>query len=132
MKKTISKNKVLIIDDEIEFAETCAECLALRDFEVMAFGDANEAMNFIRSDWKPDVVLLDLKMPEIDGLEVLDMIKNYDPRIEVILITAHGSTEHGISGMQRGLFDFLMKPVELDELVEKIHQAINLRLSVQD
>lgn len=119
--------KILIVDDETEFAETCAECLALRGFSARAVSDANAALALLRSGWRPEVVLLDLKMPEIGGLEALTLIKQLDQAIEVIIVTAHGSTASGIEGMQKGLFDYLMKPVEVDELVEKINMAIGRR-----
>lgn len=117
--------KILIVDDETEFAETCAECLAFRGFDARWTGDARSAMEVINSGWHPAVVLLDLQMPEMNGLETLSLIKQFDQDIEVIIVTARGSTEDGIEGMQRGLFDYFMKPVEIEELVEKIHQALD-------
>lgn len=120
----MDKHKILIVDDEMEFAETLAERLNLRNFEARAVGGAEEAQAMIGADWQPDVVLLDLKMPGIDGLAALDMIKTRDQAIEVIMLTGHGSTASGIIGMQRGLFDYLMKPVDIGDLVEKINQAV--------
>jgi len=66
----------------------------------------------LAAGWRPDVVLLDLMMPGVDGL-ALNLIKQHDPEIQVIILTGHGSTESGIIGMQRGLFDFIMKPVDI-------------------
>jgi len=119
----MDRHKVLIVDDEMEFAETLAERLNLRNFEARAVGGAEEAQTMIGAGWRPDVVLLDLKMPGMDGLATLDMIKAMDQAIEVIMLTGHGSTASGIIGMQRGLFDYLMKPVDIGDLVEKINQA---------
>lgn len=119
----MDKRNILIIDDEMEFAETLAERLNLRNFEAKAVGGAEEALEVIRSGWRPAVVLLDLKMPGLDGLETLGLIKAQDQSIEVIMITGHGSTASGIIGMQHGLFDYLMKPVDIGDLVEKINQA---------
>jgi DNA-binding NtrC family response regulator len=121
----VTGEKILIIDDEIEFAETCAECLVLRGFDVRAISDLHAIMEAFTSAWRPALVLLDLHMPEINGLEVLALIKRFDPAIKVIIVTAYGSTEDGIEGMRQGVFDYLMKPVEIDELVASIRQALD-------
>ena len=115
--------KILIVDDEMEFGSTLAERLELRGFAAKPVSCAEEALTVLTSDWQPQVVLLDLMMPGIDGLTTLDLIKKHDPRIQVIILTGHGSTESGIIGMQRGLFDYLMKPVDIGELVTKIKEA---------
>jgi DNA-binding NtrC family response regulator len=117
------KVRVLIVDDEIDFASTLAERLQLRDFEAEAVSGADEAVARIHVGWKPDVVLLDLKMPGIDGLATLTLLKQQDPALEAILLTGHGSTTAAIEGMQRGLFDYLMKPVDIGELVQRIRTA---------
>lgn len=114
---------VLIIDDEHDFAVTLAERLQLRNFEAKAVGSADEAMALLQDGWRPAVVIVDLKMPGLDGIETLSLIKQHDPTIEVILLTGHGSTNAGIEGMNKGLFDYLMKPVDIGELVEKIELA---------
>lgn len=119
------KTKVMIIDDELDFAITLAERLRLRDFEAMPVGSAEESIIIMQEGWQPDVVIVDLKMPGLDGIETLTLIKQHDPAIEVILLTGHGSTTAGIKGMKRGLFDYLMKPVDIGELVAKIKQAMH-------
>lgn len=115
--------KILIVDDEMEFGTTLAERLELRGFAAKAVSGAQEALAVLASEWQPQVILLDLMMPGIDGLATLDLIKKHDPRIQVIILTGHGSTESGIIGMQHGLFDYLMKPVDIGELVSKIKEA---------
>ena len=120
----MSKTKILIVDDEMEFATTLSERLNLRDFDSKAVCGAEKAIAVIETGWVPDVVLLDLKMPGVDGLETLDLIKQHEPSIEVIIITGHGSTASGIEGMQKGLFDYLMKPVDIGDLVKKINEAV--------
>ncbi|MFZ5774523.1 MAG: response regulator [Thermodesulfobacteriota bacterium] len=115
--------KVLIIDDERDFATTLAERLELRDFEARAVGGAEEAMEVIQGGWRPAVVVVDLKMPGLDGIATLSLLKQHDPAMEVILLTGHGSTTAGIEGMRLGLFDYLMKPVDIGELIERINQA---------
>lgn len=115
--------RVMIVDDEADFAETLAERLELRDFEVRIADGAEEAMSIMQKGWEPDVVLLDLKMPGLDGLKTLTLIKEYNPEIEVILVTGHGSTTAGMEGMQKGLFDYLMKPIDIGVIVERINKA---------
>lgn len=119
----MSAHRILIVDDELDFGATLAERLELRGFAAKAVGGAQEAMEVLAADWRPDVVLLDLMMPGVDGLAVLDLIKRHDPKIQVIILTGHGSTESGIIGMQRGLFDYLMKPVDIGELIARINEA---------
>ncbi len=119
----MTAHRILIVDDELDFGTTLAERLELRGFVAKAVGGAEEAMAALAADWRPDVVLLDLMMPGVDGLATLDMIKQHDARIQVIILTGHGSTESGIIGMQHGLFDYLMKPVDIGELIVRINEA---------
>ncbi len=121
------KTRVLIVDDEIEFASTLAERLQLRNFDAEAVTGADEALARMHGGSKPDVVLLDLKMPGIDGLATLTLLKSEDPSVEAILLTGHGSTKAAIDGMQRGLFDYLMKPVDIGDLVQRIRNAAEKR-----
>jgi DNA-binding NtrC family response regulator len=115
--------KVLIVDDETEFAATLAERLELRKMLTRVAGGADEALAILGEGWRPDVVLLDLKMPGLDGLQTLTLLKRQDPTLEVILVSGHGSTSAGMEGMQKGLFDYLLKPVDIGVVVEKIEQA---------
>lgn len=115
--------KVMIVDDELDFARTLAERLRLRGIRGETVGGAEEALARIQGGFRPDVVLLDLKMPGVDGLATLSLIKQADATIEAILLTGHGSTSAAIEGMRRGLFDYLMKPVDIGELVQKIRLA---------
>ena len=119
----MTAHRILIVDDELDFGTTLAERLELRGFTAKAVGGAQEAVAALAAGWKPDVVLLDLMMPGVDGLATLDLIKQHDPRIQVIILTGHGSTESGIIGMQRGLFDYIMKPVDIGELIARINEA---------
>ncbi|MFH1021466.1 MAG: response regulator [Pseudomonadota bacterium] len=119
----MTARRILIVDDELDFGTTLAERLELRGFIAKAVGGAEEALAALAAGWRPDVVLLDLMMPGVDGLATLDLIKQHDPKIQVIILTGHGSTESGIIGMQRGLFDYLMKPVDIGELIARINEA---------
>jgi len=123
----MNKTKVMIVDDEIEFAQPLSERLTLRNFETQTAICAEDAMTLLRTNWQPDVVVLDLRMPGLDGLDALSLFKQVDPAMEVIIVSGHGSTTVGIEGMRRGLFDYLLKPVEIDELVERIKAAAEKR-----
>lgn len=123
----MNKTKVMIVDDEIDFAQPLSERLTLRNFETQTAVCAEDAMSLLRAKWQPDVVVLDLRMPGLDGLDALSLFKQFDPALEVIIVSGHGSTAVGIEGMRRGLFDYLMKPVEIDELVQRIKAAAEKR-----
>ncbi|MCL7488255.1 MAG: response regulator [Desulfobulbaceae bacterium] len=114
--------KILVVDDEEEFASTLADRLELRGFNAEAVNCGEDALMKIVKE-PPDVVVLDLKMPDMSGLEILNEIKESNPAIEVIMLTGHGSTASGIAGMKEGAYDYIMKPVEIGELAKKITQA---------
>ena len=115
--------KILLVDDEREFVTTLAERLELRNMEVTIAMNGEEALGFVEND-PPQVVVLDVLMPGLGGLEVLEKIKAMDSRIQVILLTGHGATKDGIKGMQLGAFDYLIKPIDIDELIEKLNGAV--------
>ncbi|HBI15246.1 MAG TPA: two-component system response regulator [Desulfobulbaceae bacterium] len=118
---------VLIVDDEKEFASTLAERLNLRNMEAVAVYCAEDALSLIHTvDHVPDVVLLDLKMPNIDGLQALEAIKQYDPSIEVIMLTGHGD-KNIVEGISNMILAYIIKPVDLKELIKKINGAIEKR-----
>ena len=116
------KLKVLLVDDEQEFVTTLAERLELRGMHVEIATDGEMALSIIETD-PPQVVVLDVMMPGLGGMEVLQRIKTMDPNIQVILLTGHGATKDGIKGMQLGAFDYLIIPVDIDELIEKLNEA---------
>ena len=114
--------KVLFVDDDINFLETLMKRMKKRGVDVSGVGSGEDALKFL--DGKPaDVVVLDVKMPGIDGIETLRKIKKRYPLIEVIILTGHPSVEVGIEGMELGAFDYLMKPVDVDELLYKVQDA---------
>jgi len=116
------KCKVLLVDDEKEFVTALAERLELRGFQVLVAMDGESALGLIETDL-PQVVVLDLKMPGIGGLEVLKRIKAQKLQIPVIILTGHGSLSEGKEGMDLGAFDHLIKPIDIAVLIEKIGQA---------
>ncbi len=114
--------KVLIVDDEKEFASTLSERLALRNYNAKAVYCAEDAIAVVRSE-PPDVVLLDLKIPGMSGSELLNIIKKIDPSIEVIILTGQLLEMEETEGIKRGAFDYIVKPVDIDELIAKINNA---------
>jgi DNA-binding NtrC family response regulator len=121
---------VLLVDDEEEFVETLAQRLEVRDLDVSTAFNGAEALEQLE-EREFDIVVLDLQMPGVDGLQVLREIKDSKPLIEVIMLTGHATVETAIEGMKLGAFDFLIKPTETEELVEKITRAFG-RKSEQD
>lgn len=113
---------VLLVDDEEYYREALARRLIRRGLKVAEEAGGAAALERLARE-APDVVLLDVKMPGLDGLEVLRRIKAMRPLTEVILLTGHAHLETSITGLERGAFDYLLKPVPLEELVEKIHDA---------
>jgi DNA-binding NtrC family response regulator len=114
------------VDNEVEFASTLAERLRLRKIEAESVFFGEDALPAV-ARFQPDVIILDLDMPDITGLEVLSQVKSVDPAIEVILLTGHGSFDAGITGMELGAFDYIIKPVDLSQLMEKITEAYKKR-----
>ena len=114
--------RVLIVDDEADFLETIVMRLKRRKIDAYGVDDGKKALEIVENE-RFDVVVLDFLMPGIDGIETLKLLKKRKPFIEVIILTGHGSVESGLQGMQFGAFDYIMKPADLDELLEKIQQA---------
>ncbi len=114
--------RVLIVDDEEELVSALVERLNLRGFEAQGVTAGTEALDFLGQN-PCDVVLLDVKMPGLGGLEVIRRIKDMKPRLEVVLLTGHGSVKSVEDGMALGAFDYLMKPVKIDNLVRILTAA---------
>ena len=115
-------SKVLLVDDEREFAQTLSERLIMRDMGSAIAYDGESALNLIQED-EPEVMILDLKMPGVDGLEVLKKVKATRPEIEVIILTGHGNEEDREMCMKLGAFAYLQKPLDINVLSETIQRA---------
>lgn len=114
--------KILIADDEVEFASTLVTRLQLRKFQASMVNSGGEALEAVEKE-RPDVLLLDLKMPDLDGLEVLAQLREKHPSLKVIILTGHGSFDAGREGMELGAYDYIMKPVDLNRLIEIVREA---------
>lgn len=115
--------KLLIIDDEVEFAATLCRRLQLRNIDAVDAHSGQEGLERL-AEVKPHIVILDLKMHDMSGLDVLEQIKAYDATIEVIMLTGHGSVQAGITAREKGAFDYMIKPVDLSDLLIKIAEAV--------
>jgi CheY-like chemotaxis protein len=124
--------KILLVDDEREFVQTLSERLLIRDMGSSVAYDGESALELIKED-EPEVMILDLRMPGIDGIEVLKRVKKTNPAIEVIILSGHGSEADRESCMKMGAFAYLQKPVDIDELSETIKKAnTQIRLKQKD
>ena len=115
-------SKVLLVDDEREFVQTLSERLQMRDIGSAVAFDGESALELIRED-EPEVMLLDLQMPGIDGMEVLKRVKAAHPEIEVVILTGHGTEKHRALCMELGAFAYLEKPVDIDRLSDTLKRA---------
>ena len=114
--------RVLIVDDEDNFRETFIKRLTKRELNVTGAESGEKALQILDKQLF-DVVILDVKMPGMDGVETLREMKRMRPLMEVIMLTGHSTVESAIDGMKLGAFDYIMKPADLDELLEKMSQA---------
>ncbi len=114
--------RILIVDDEEDLTSAMVERLELRGFQVEAATSGIEALKRV-SETDFDVLILDVKMPGIDGLQLMAEINRQHLDLPVILLTGHGSAAEAERGMREGAFDYLMKPIDLNTLVEKIRNA---------
>ena len=115
--------KILIVDDETAFRVSLTERLLLRGYAVDSVGDGSEAVKILRSDLDIDVVILDRKMPGVDGEQVLKDIRQYRPAVQVIFLTGHGSIDSAMEVGKLDAFSYLDKPCDLNHLIEVIEAA---------
>ncbi len=126
------KPLVMLVDDEVPFVETMTKRLAKRDLTVITAFSGQEALDTLSTHRNTDVVILDVKMPGMDGLETLAEIKKSYPLSEVIMLTGHGTIESAIEGMRLGAYDYLMKPCEIDQLMLKVGEATQKKRDHED
>jgi DNA-binding NtrC family response regulator len=117
------KPLILLVDDEAPFVETMTKRLSKRDLTILTAFSGEEALERLNNHRNTDVVILDVKMPGMDGIETLAKIKSQFPLTEVIMLTGHATVESAIDGMKLGAFDYLMKPCEIDQLMGKVQEA---------
>jgi CheY-like chemotaxis protein/CBS domain-containing protein len=117
-----TKIRVLLVDDEEPFVRGMSRLLKFRGFEVSTALNGQEAVDAVKQSGF-DVVVLDIKMPGMDGIETLGEIKKLEPETEVIMLTGHASLSSGAQALRKGAYDYLMKPCDPEDLIEKIREA---------
>ena len=118
------KIKVLVVDDEKQFAENLCRVLLFRDIVATPVFDGYQAVATLKASTDFSAVVLDIKMPGMNGIETLAKIKKIDPEMEVIMLTGHAEIESGTQAIREGAYDYLMKPCDIEALAEKLHEAI--------
>jgi len=121
------KIRILIVDDEVAFLESMAKRLEMRDFDVRTASRGADAIEIARKE-QFHLALLDLKMPGMDGKQVLEILKKEDKYIEVVILTGHGSVDSAVDCTKLGAFGYLPKPYELDKLLDTLKQAYQARV----
>lgn len=114
---------IMLVDDEVPFVKTMAKRLDKRNIKTIMAYSAEEGLEKLKENTNLDVIVLDIKMPGMDGIEALKEIKTVSPLVEVIMLTGHATIELAIEAMKLGAHDFLMKPFDIEELVAKMEEA---------
>jgi len=114
---------VLLVDDEVEFVETFSERLVMRNLEISKAFSGEEALQLLETNKNIEAVILDVKMPGMNGIKTLAEIKTKFPLVEVIMLSGHTDVASAIEGMKQGAFDYLMKPVDMDRIITKVTEA---------
>lgn len=123
-------SKILLVDDEVVFTENMSKLLKSRGYMVKAVNEGNSAVEVLEND-NFDVVVLDLKMPGMDGIQTLKEINRLGIFTEVLILTGHGSIDTAMEAIKLGAYDYLVKPCEIDELIEKIEGAWEKKDSIE-
>ena len=116
---------ILLVDDEQAFLETLTKRLSKRNLDIQIALSGEAALRLLEDNSQIEVVILDVKMPGMDGIETLKEIKRHHPLKEVIMLTGHATVESAIEGMKLGAFDYLMKPCDIEVLMAKVGEAAN-------
>ena len=119
-----AKIRLLLVDDEVGYLEVLSKRLGKRNLEVTTANTGQQAIQTLRKN-DFDVAVVDLKMTDMDGIDVLEIFKKMDPDLAVIILTGHGSEQAAREGIEKGAFDYLTKPCGLENLLEIIHAACN-------
>ena len=114
---------IMLVDDEVSFVKTVAKRLAKRNIKTLTAFSAEEGLEKLKENQDLDVIVLDIKMPGMNGIDALKEIKTVSPLVEVIMLTGHATIELAVDAMKLGAHDFLMKPFEIEELVLKMQEA---------
>jgi DNA-binding NtrC family response regulator len=115
--------RILLVDDETPFIEALSKRLSKRDLLILTATSGPEALDKLKTELPVDVVVLDVKMPGMDGIETLKTIRTDYPLVEVIMLTGHATVDSAIEGVKQGALDYLMKPCDMEILLGKVQKA---------
>lgn len=118
--------KILLVDDEDDFRQTLAERLKTTGYTVSDVDRGKKALDFLDKE-KADIVVMDIQMPEMNGIETLSQMRVKHPGVEVIMLTGHGEVSSAVEGMRLGAYDYIMKPYEYEYLVVKVQEAFKVK-----
>jgi len=118
----LEKLKILLVDDEVDFVTTLSERLSMREYDVKFATSSIEAMPLFYS-YSPHLIILDIRMPEMNGIEFLKLIKKINPATEVIMLTAYGDVKYVEEAMKEGALEYIIKPIDIKELIIKIERV---------
>jgi len=127
----MGKLKMMLVDDEERYLSTTSKLLTKKGYDVLTASSGAEALNKLR-DHLIDVVILDVKMPGMDGNATLREIKRQYPMVEVIMLTGHATIESAIDGLQSGASDYLMKPADIEDVIQKAEEAFMRRQNIEE
>jgi DNA-binding NtrC family response regulator len=127
----MEKMRMMLVDDEGRFLETTKKLLARKGYDALTATSGSEALEKLMTE-NVHVVILDVKMPGMDGVDTLKAIKSRYPLVEVIMLTGHATVESAVDGLKSGATDYLMKPADLDELVKKAEEAFEKRQRLEE
>ena len=130
MEEQERKIKLLIVDDEVKFLKSISERLKLKDFDVATASDGNQAIKVAKKE-KFDVAILDLKMPDMDGTEVLRILKKRHKFLQILILTGHASIDSAVECTKLGAFNYIEKPYDFEKLIEAIKEAYRARLKTK-
>ena len=123
--------KMMLVDDEERFLSTTQKLLSRKGYDVLTASSGGEALEILRAH-NIHVVILDVKMPGMDGIETLKAIKRNYPLVEVIMLTGHGTVDSAVEGLKSGATDYLTKPTDVQDLIEKAEEAFEKRQVLED
>ena len=127
----MEKMRMLLVDDEERFLSTTQKLLERKNIDVLTATSGSDALELIRTN-RIHVVLLDVKMPGMDGVTTLREIKSRYPMVEVIMLTGHATVESAIEGLKAGAVDYLMKPADIEEIILKAENAFGRRVDIEE
>ena len=127
----MDRMKIMLVDDEERYLSTTSRLLERRGYDVVTASSGAEALDKLESR-VIHVVILDVKMPGMDGMEILQAIKRDFPLVEVIMLTGHGTLELAVEGLKAGAADYFVKPADIDELIKKAEEAFEKRLRIEE